>query len=699
MKTIIFNKVAKAFLAAGVITLAGGALTSCEDYLDMPSYTDVDEETAFQNEDYAEFFVLGCYRGLIHSENYYQLGAGETTIHSCEDGSLNNGKYNVCNYNYSPTSGYTVSTLYKESYRIIDDVNLAIARINDLPETTKRNSLLGELYTIRAYAYHNLIRTYGDVPARWQPTVDLDQNDEETWYPHRTDRNLIYDHIIDDLQQAVKWLPWRSESTYPTNERVTKQAALGVLARIALYAGGYQLRWDLKTNDAGSLRVARIDNEARVKELYQIANDACREIVKQNENDLVKASSSMSAFQNLFFNFCQRNFGVTDKEVMWHLAQYGEKTNCNFNIYAQTGTRGGKYVTIKAMQFALPSFYLSYDKADQRRDVTCTSYSIYFLDKGAANDTWVDVGTTYSCIMHGKFRIPWCQEPQATQKRNLNIPLLRYSDILLMYAETENFLHNGPTEVAKQSLKAVRERAGIGSKAIPGDQQGFFDALVQERKWEFSGEFMLRSDLYRMGVLARELKATQDDMKALSKREGKFADVPIYRLYRFQPDGQEWGNDFLALDYIELTDPKEIDQIKDAPKKSSEYDAYQAKVLDIVRAHGVTVKDGDKWYPTNMFEAYNSTYNGNCRKLVGFKGGYNNIQLGNIIYTKPTGFGYEKNKPNQYPDWIEAANGTDGLYFGFIENCAELLPFANTAAGHPMVDNHNLTQHPGYTSK
>lgn len=696
MKTNIKNIFTKVFIAAGIISMAG-SMTSCEDYLDMPSYTEVDEETAFLDEDHAEFFVQGCYRGLIHSENFYQLGAGETTIHSCEDGTTNNSKYAVCNYGYSPSAAFTVSTSYKEAYRIIESCNIAIARITaNLPETERRNRILAEALTIRAYCYHNLIRIYGDVPAVWEPLVDLPDNDDK-WYPTRTSRDVIYDHIIADLQQAVEWMPWKSQLALNTNERLNKQSILGVLARIALHAGGYSLRWDLATNDPSTLKVSRRPDDARVTELYKIADDACRQIIERGENSLVQASASMDAFQNLFYNYCQRNFGVTDTEVMWHLAQYGTTTNSNFNIYAQTGTRGGNYVTIKAMQFALPSFYLSFDKNDIRRDVTCTSYSIYFLDKGADGDTWVDVGTTYSCIMHGKFRIPWCQEPAATQQRNLNIPMLRYADVLLMYAEAENYLNKRPTQAAINALQQVRNRAGIGNMTIPTDYDGFHDALVQERKWELSGEFLLRTDLVRMGVLARELKATKDDMKALSKREGKYANIPEYRLYRFQPDAQIWGNPFLALDYIELTDPAEIAKISTAPSKSSQYAEFNATVLEVVKAHGVEVKDGDLWYPANMFDAYNSTYNGNCRRSVGFVGGYNTIQLGNIIYTHPTGFGRDKNKENQYPDWIEAADGSDGLYYGFKENCAELAPFANQAAGQPMVDNPRLTQHPGYT--
>ena len=93
--------------------------------------------------------------------------------------------------------------------------------------------------------------------------------------------------------------------------------------------------------------------------------------------------------------------------------------------------------------------------------MTCTSYSIYFLEGGASNDTWVDVGTTYSCIMSGKFRIPWCVAPESdANKRNVNIPIIRYSDVLLMYAEAQNYLNGAPTQPAKDALKEIRDRAG-----------------------------------------------------------------------------------------------------------------------------------------------------------------------------------------------------------------------------------------------
>lgn len=696
MKNITSTLRRKLILSALVtVSLSlGTSMTSCSDWLEMEAYTSDDIETTFSDEVRADKFVQGCYRGLIHNEMFYQLGMGETVMHSCEDGSTNNSKYMMCNYKFDALIPATVTTIYKEQYRIIEATNIAISNLSKMPETEKRNQLLGEAICIRAFCYLNLIRIYGDVPAVYTPLEEMDPNDENTFYPKRSSRDEIYDKVISEVQSVIDWLPWFEESDYQTPERITKQGAYALLARLALYAGGYSLRWNLETNDPATLKMARRDDATRVKELYQIADNACFQIINHGSNSLVQAHEDMSGFQYLWYNHCQRNFAATNTEILWETAQYGDVTNSQFTTYAQPGSRGGKYGSLKAMQFMLPTYYLSFNPKDTRRDVSCTSYSIYFLEKGSANDTWVDVGTTYSCIMPGKFRLSWCVAPQSNKQRNLDIPIFRYADVLLMYAETQNYLNNGPTQAAKNALQEVRNRAGVGEElTIPNEQEAFDDAIVQERKWEFATEFTLRTDLIRMNRLAKELAKTKQAMKDLSDRKNEYANIPTYRLYKFHIDAQEYGNKFLAVDYIDLTDPSEIEVVKNVPTAKEEYDAFQEKILNIVKAHNIEVSNGDKWYPVNMFEAYTSTFNGNSRKMVGFRAGFNTLQIGKIIYTLPTGSAENGGK---YPTWIESADGSDGLYYGFQENKSELCPFAAKSPGHPLVDNPNLTQLPGY---
>lgn len=696
MKNITSTLRRKLILSALVtVSLSlGTSMTSCSDWLEMEAYTSDDIETTFSDEVRADKFVQGCYRGLIHNEMYYQLGMGETVMHSCEDGSTNNSKYMMCNYKFDALIPATVTTIYKEQYRIIEATNIAISNLSKMPETEKRNQLLGEAICIRAFCYLNLIRIYGDIPAVYTPLEEMDPNDENTFYPKRSSRDEIYDKVISEVQSVIDWLPWFEESDYQTPERITKQGAYALLARLALYAGGYSLRWNLETNDPATLKMARRDDATRVKELYQIADNACFQIINHGSNSLVQAHEDMSGFQYLWYNHCQRNFAATNTEILWETAQYGDVTNSQFTTYAQPGSRGGKYGSLKAMQFMLPTYYLSFNPKDTRRDVSCTSYSIYFLEKGSANDTWVDVGTTYSCIMPGKFRLSWCVAPQSNKQRNLDIPIFRYADVLLMYAETQNYLNNGPTQAAKNALQEVRNRAGVGEElTIPNEQEAFDDAVVQERKWEFATEFTLRTDLIRMNRLAKELAKTKQAMKDLSDRKNEYANIPTYRLYKFHIDAQEYGDKFLAVDYIDLTDPSEIEVVKNVPTAKEEYDAFQEKILNIVKAHNIEVSNGDKWYPVNMFEAYTSTFNGNSRKMVGFRAGFNTLQIGKIIYTLPTGSAENGGK---YPTWIESADGSDGLYYGFQENKSELCPFAAKSPGHPLVDNPNLTQLPGY---
>lgn len=685
MKNIIKSTFIKGLVVIPSFFIAALSINSCsDDFLNQPSTNTSDTESVFQSLDTADIYVQGCYRGIVPTEMYYQLGAGDTVVHSAEDGTTNNSKYNICNYFYDAKIPYTLTGVYSVMYASIERTNIAISGLSKMPDSPRRNALLAEVKALRAFCYYNLIRVYGDVPAVWIPLVEADPNDPNTLYPKRTSRDVIYDRIIADMQGSVNDLP-----TTGSSERLKKASGNALLARIALYAAGYSLRWDLNTGAAGTM--SRRPDNTRVQQLYQIADAAAAAVINGGTNSLVQAQSGKSGFEALWFNFCQRKFGVSDPEMLWHIAEYGPNTNSAFGVYAMEGSRGGTYGSRKALQFILPSYYLSFNPGDTRRDVSCTSYSIYFLNAGAATDTWVNVGTTYSCILPGKFRMGWGVAPQAADARNLNIPIIRYADVLLMYAETQNYLNGGPTAQATAALQQVRTRAGIGSLPIPSGQQAFESAIVQERKWEFAGEFNLRTDLIRMNRIASEIEATKQAMKNLSNKTGQYANTPALRLYKFEKNAQVYGDPFLALKYIEITSPAEIAIVQNVPTAAANYAAYQTALASIVTAHGQTVVAGDKWYPTKMFEAYTSTFNGNARKAVGFTGGFNAIQVGAIIYTKPTG---SAENGGTYPNWIEG--GGEGLFYGFVPNKTELLPFAAASAGHPLVDNPNLSQLPGY---
>ncbi len=697
-----------------VVALALGA-TSCEDWLEMDPYASTDSKTIFANEQNADSYVAGCYRGLIVKEFYYQLGAGDGVVHSSEDG-VGGSKYYICNFNYDSKTPYTLTTGYKEAYGTIEATNLGIKNLLQMPETDKRNALLAELYSIRAFAYYNLIRVYGDMPAVWEPMESLDPTAEATFYPHRAPRDEIYDHIIADMQQWIDFLPTKADGAYGGSvQRLTRDGAYALLGRIALYAAGYSLRWNLETLDPASMELKRRDDANRVKELYQIASDACQKVMQMPGNDLVKGTSSMSAYQNLWYSYDSRNFATSNTEFLWQQACYGDNTNSDFNRYAHPGSYRGTYGTEKAMQNVLPTYYLSFDAKDQRRDVNCAPWSCYPMtgDGTEADAKMVLTGTTYSCILLGKYRQQWrVQSKTAAKEMNLDIPLLRFADVLLGYAEAQAYLNGAPTGEAIAALQRVRERAGIGDMPIPGDLEGFIDALAQERKWEFAGELWLRTDLIRMNRLDDMVRTTQKEMMDLSDKTGKYSGIAKYRLYKLTNDNKKWADASapLTIEHIDITDPAEVAIVskkaaalptKDKNESAADYaarvkvvqDAYQAQLKPVLEAHGVKVGESDIWYAIDMFMGYVSEFNTANRKNIGFT--TDKIHVGVNIANSPTGSAENGNK---YPAWIHTDDNSDGIYFAYQKNKVELLPLADATAGHPRVDNPNLSQHPGYAN-
>ena len=117
----IFTKHKRAKKRSSVPTMlaAGLGINSWSDhFLDQPAYNSSDTESVFKNIETADAFVQGLYRGLVPTEMYYQLGAGDTVTHSAEDGSTNNSKYNICNYQYDSKTPYTITGIYSAMYEV-----------------------------------------------------------------------------------------------------------------------------------------------------------------------------------------------------------------------------------------------------------------------------------------------------------------------------------------------------------------------------------------------------------------------------------------------------------------------------------------------------------------------------------------------------------------------------------------------------
>ncbi|MDE6390362.1 MAG: RagB/SusD family nutrient uptake outer membrane protein, partial [Duncaniella sp.] len=185
------TRAAKSLLVA--LAVAGGAsmtLTSCEETLERPSFTADDVDYVFSDVAKADLYVKGVYRYFCLEELFRAGNTGDCVTTANED-AFTQANMQRASYNYDPYRPWVFGDVYRESYNAIESCNLGIKRINMLPEGPQRNALIAELYVLRAFAYHNLIRFLGDVPTPWKPMEDCSMDDPDVLYPVRQDRDAI----------------------------------------------------------------------------------------------------------------------------------------------------------------------------------------------------------------------------------------------------------------------------------------------------------------------------------------------------------------------------------------------------------------------------------------------------------------------------------------------------------------------------
>jgi starch-binding outer membrane protein, SusD/RagB family len=138
----------------------------------------------------------------------------------------------------------------------------------------------------------------------------------------------------------------------------------------------------------------------------------------------------------------------------------------------------------------------------------------------------------------GKYRRDWRVPllPGTVLNVGYNWSVIRFSDVLLMYAEAVNEINNGPDAAAIAAFEEVRLRAFRGNTNLAGvtptTKAGFFDAIVNERWLEFGHEGIRKFDLLRWNLLNTKLNETRNAVRDLGLRTGRYANVPQYIYWR-----------------------------------------------------------------------------------------------------------------------------------------------------------------------
>ncbi|MVN92722.1 RagB/SusD family nutrient uptake outer membrane protein [Mucilaginibacter aquatilis] len=418
-------------------------------------------------------------------------------------------------YNYDPSEA-NINNLWTAAYTGIGRANLLLDNIDKATAvaTATRDVILAQALFLRAYYYFVLADNWGGVPLR----LTAAQSAEDVDLP-ATPVADVYKQVVKDMETAEALLPTAEQWGPNSGGRVSKNTAAGILARVYLTMAG-----------------SPVNDKAR----YADALKWSKKVIDMGFNQL------NADYSQVFINHCQDKYDV--KESMWEVEFYGVKADA-YNEVGYVGNRNGiasNNIDFPgygyAFLYATSKLYKSYESRinattkvefspDERRDWVVSPYT---WNDATKTKTFLAVTATYD-----RFPGKWRRDLETNLPRNknysgVNFPLLRYSDVLLMFAEAENEI-NGPTVAALNALNQVRRRAYGKLKAgatnvteadLTGlDKTTFFNAINAERMRELAFECLRNHDLKRWGLLQSTLKEFAADIKLNAPANRKFTAI------------------------------------------------------------------------------------------------------------------------------------------------------------------------------
>lgn len=406
--------------------------------------------------------------------------------------------YDLLIFNVDPSNA-SVSGMWVDSYNLIYEANVGIEHIPDVPgmDDEVQQRLVAEVRFLRAHSYFELVRLFGPIPLVTKPLTPDELN------VSRADVEEVYKFIEEELLEVSEVLP----VSYPDADRgrVTRDAALGLLARVHLFQGEF----------------------AEVEKYTKAIIDRGEYTWHPNG---FNGNWALTNYQgNPEFIFEVKSFGHGGYSI----------SSTRMLLAVQTGIRGSD----TGWGFNIPTqdLFDAYEDGDPRRDFTIgQDGDIYddedVLDISSSVAAYGVDGDPYACIKWyetiSKRQIPSDQDHYQSK----SFPIIRFADVVLMYAEALN--ENGKTSEALTQLNNVRTRARNSvspASSVPAnlsttDQSELREAILNERRLELAFEWHRYYDLIRTGRAGTVLRAfaqKYDTPKGAAFDDSKHTLMPI----------------------------------------------------------------------------------------------------------------------------------------------------------------------------
>ena len=515
----MINKIKYLFLVVLLTSFLG-----CSDILEEVPVSDLSVENSFNTEADAKAAIVGVYNSL-QLEGVY--GKSQTLFSTDEHNAGSKVPLSGFNlYSFTADNVEVVLPIWRDHYVGINRANLAISKIPSINmNVEERNTLVAEAKFIKALLYFNLIRYYGDVPYKYSETASL--NDLNI---PRTPVATIYENMIRDLEYCVEHLDVKASGLAG---HATQDAAKTLLASIYLTRGS----------------MARRDNTGNGIADFTLATRYSKEVIDANRYRLCPYFPDAFIVQN-------KNNDEIVFDVQFKSPGLGVGNTIGINMGIPSTASGVDNLTAGGSQGAIranPYHQFYYEVADSIR-MKWTNARI-LINATTGGYSIVSAVSNNPPVSAAKFRRYPVRSPGFVLQTNdydVNWPIFRYAEVLLIYAEASNEI-NGPNQLAINALNLLRSRArntnigGVHRDILPrslsiqrsiglvdltltnslvSSQSAFRNYILLERSRELSQEGKRWFDLVRWGILKNTLRGL--NAKCIAKiSETPPVEVPV----------------------------------------------------------------------------------------------------------------------------------------------------------------------------
>ena len=506
-------------------------LIACDKKLDLYNPNNPTTATYWQTAAQADAGVVAVYNALALEGTYTRSFPGLSDSRG-DDVQSNSpwgdlvlvGRFTI------PSNSDPVMWIWRDHYIVVSRANQVLKYVpeiaDDLFTEGHKNRVMGQAYFLRALAYFNLLNTYQKIPLVTEPPIG-----KEEYYPETAEPDAVWEQIIADLKQAEDLLPISYADVQGPDAaqkgRVTKGAAAGLLGKVYLYTKRY--------DEAAAQLEKFLKPGGEFYGLYSLMSDYRANFNTANENN------AESLFEIQF-----SAEGGTD-------GNWAGEPNANWRqftavpvSYAPPGDGYGGYKDYEPS----PGIYTAFKqektvdgKSDPRLLASIVSYEPNDGSTKVYGREWPysskDVRYIRKWTYDGLGLLDGA--PETFETGGINYRVLRYADILLLYAEALNEL--GRTAEAYPFIQQVRDRAHLPdlAESKPGlSKEGMQEQIAHERLLEFAIEGQRIHDIIRWGWLYNPDKLTE-----LKKRDSDF-------------DSWRPGHEYLPVPFSELNNNKNL---------------------------------------------------------------------------------------------------------------------------------------------